>query len=226
MDMTYIRKPNRYKNYDYSSAGGYFITICSKNNEHIFSKITTHPVAAISDCHKPVAAISDCHKPVAAISDCHKPVAAFSDCHNENRNENQSDDISQSEIGTTIVNDRFVYPNLELTEIGKIVEDTIIEISNFREKFNISSYVIMPNHIHLIILIYDLWKPDGSVKDTLIEVSNIIRYLKSSVTKKIGISKWHPRFYDHILRDEIDFYNHSVYIQSNPLNWINDEYYS
>ena len=30
------RKPNRLKNYDYSSVGTYFITICTKNKEKIF----------------------------------------------------------------------------------------------------------------------------------------------------------------------------------------------
>jgi len=33
------RKPNRLKNYDYSSNGMYFITICTKNKEHILCDI-------------------------------------------------------------------------------------------------------------------------------------------------------------------------------------------
>ena len=191
---THIRKPNRYKDYDYSKSGGYFITICSKDKQHIFSKITTQPVAPISDWQKQT------------------PHTRFK---------------SQSEIGDMItrVNDRLVYPNLELTEIGKIVEDTIIEISNYRESVNISSYVIMPNHIHLIILMYDMFKIEDSPTNKS-EISSIVRFLKSNVTKKCGAVIWQKRFYDHILRDENDFYNHSIYIQNNPISWIQDEYYS
>ena len=33
------RKPNRLKNYDYSSGGYYSVTICSKDRENIFSEI-------------------------------------------------------------------------------------------------------------------------------------------------------------------------------------------
>ncbi|MBW1985588.1 MAG: hypothetical protein JRI53_12805 [Deltaproteobacteria bacterium] len=37
------RKSNRLSNYDYSNAGAYFITICSKDRKNIFSKINNAP---------------------------------------------------------------------------------------------------------------------------------------------------------------------------------------
>ena len=40
MDKLPKRKPNRLSNYDYSQNGAYFITICSKEREEIFSHIT------------------------------------------------------------------------------------------------------------------------------------------------------------------------------------------
>ena len=39
-----------------------------------------------------------------------------------------------------------------LTNIGKIVETSIINITKYYQNLEIVKYVIMPNHIHLIII--------------------------------------------------------------------------
>ena|GEM_PF-156041 len=190
MPNKFVQKSYRYKNYDYSKSGGYFITVCTKDKRHILSSISIDPVT----------------------------------CPNPRIDAQKVDEKNHTQI--TIVNDRFVYPNLHLTNIGKIVEDTFIEILNFQKNIEICSYVIMPNHVHLIILIHDSWDPNGNFIGATTTVSNIIRFLKNKVTKKCGAQIWQKRFYDHILRDENDFCNHSIYIQNNPVNWINDEYFS
>ena len=42
--------------------------------------------------------------------------------------------------------------NMKLSEEGKLVEKYIKEISNIYNNANIDEYVIMPNHIHMILL--------------------------------------------------------------------------
>ncbi len=43
--------------------------------------------------------------------------------------------------------------NIYLTEIGKIIKDEILNTENIRQNIIIDDYVIMPNHIHFILII-------------------------------------------------------------------------
>lgn len=45
--------------------------------------------------------------------------------------------------------------NIELTRIGIITKKYIKQIENIFENVNIDEYIIMPNHIHMIIMIKD-----------------------------------------------------------------------
>ena len=62
-------------------------------------------------------------------------------------------------------------------------------------------------------------------------LSTIIRSYKSACTTTINdIYKefsfsWHPRFHDHIIRDNESYERISNYIKNNPKNWENDELY-
>lgn len=104
----------------------------------------------------------------------------------------------------------------ELSKIGKIVEDGIKNIEEIYTDVKTDYYVIMPNHIHLIL----------SIKNSSdISISRIIKQTKGLVTKGIGSSIWQKSFYDHIIRSEQDYYEIVQYIQMNPLKWENDKYY-
>ena len=58
-------------------------------------------------------------------------------------------------------------------------------------------------------------------------ISSIIGGYKSAVTKharRLGFEfAWHPRFYDHIIRDQKAFHNISNYIINNPKKWQDDK---
>ncbi len=99
-------------------------------------------------------------------------------------------------------------PILTLTEIGKTVETYLRQIPG------IDQYVIMPNHIHLILFC------DGERN-----VSTMMRSFKTLVTKECGRSIWQRSFYDHVIRDEADYQTKWSYIESNPSKWAMDEYY-
>lgn len=115
-----------------------------------------------------------------------------------------------------------------LTPIGELVNKTIIELKN---NFNIeiNYYVIMPNHIHMIIEIYENKKADTR---TVLTLSNIICYLKSKTTvnylkynkeNKLHNKKlWQRNYYEHIIRDKKEMEEIIKYIINNPINWDKD----
>ena len=112
----------------------------------------------------------------------------------------------------------------QLSSVGIIVNEEIKNINNvYGDIVRIDKYVVMPNHIHMIIVIDDYNSGRTQFAPT---VSRIIKQFKGSVTKKIGSSIWQRSFYDHIIRDENDYLRIWDYIDTNPLKWYSDEYYS
>ena len=103
-----------------------------------------------------------------------------------------------------------IAPKVVLTEMGQIVEQFIKTMPGM------DRYVIMPNHIHLILL---------KTPDQNTSLSSDIRSMKGLVTKKIGYSIWQSSFYDHIIRDEADYVVRANYLEENPLKWALDKYY-
>lgn len=113
-------------------------------------------------------------------------------------------------------------PYMLLSEYGEIVE-TAIQHNN-RDEFWIEQYVIMPDHVHMIIVISN----DGGHGDRtefVPTVSSIVRYIKSYVTKQIGFSPWQKSFHDHIIRSQDDYNRIAEYIQNNPAHWHDDQQY-
>lgn len=78
----------------------------------------------------------------------------------------------------------------------------------------IDKYVIMPNHVHLII-----HKTNGK------SIVGDMRSLKVLITKTIGENIWQTSYYDHIIRNESDYLEKCRYIiEENPAKWADDEY--
>ena len=108
----------------------------------------------------------------------------------------------------------------KLSDIGIIIDNEIKGISNIYENVEIEAYVIMPNHIHMLIVL----KSDGQTQFAP-SISRIVKQFKGAITKRIGTSIWHKSFYDHIIRDEIDFIKYLQFLEADPANWLDDEYY-
>ena len=79
----------------------------------------------------------------------------------------------------------------------------------------IDRYVIMPNHVHMII-----HKTNGK------SISSDVRSWKTLVSKKIGDAIWQDSFYDHIIRNHNDYLEKCRYMDENPARWTKDEYYT
>lgn len=150
------RKNTRLKPYNYSQAGYYFLTICTKDHNEIFGKVYENEV--------------------------------------------------------------------KLNSIGEIVESKLMMINEIYEDVEIDNYhVIMPNHIHLILI---LSKNNGDDEDrSKMKVSKVIQQFKSASTKAIRnflnkkVDVWQKSFYDRIIRNEKEFYTIRRYIELNPLKW-------
>ena len=160
------RKPTRLKNYDYSSDGYYFITICSHNRKNLFSNI------------------------VGAIHES---------------------------------------PENQLNKNGKIINCYIKQLAS-RFGLTVDKYVIMPNHIHLIIAI-----DERAIRESPLQkrsfISKAIGYLKMNVSRDIHkngylYTVWQRSFHDHIIRGESDYLKIWNYIDTNPQKWKEDCFYT
>jgi len=55
---------------------------------------------------------------------------------------------------------------------------------------------------------------------------SIIKGFKVVTNKQSGIKLWQRNYFEHIIRNENDLYNHRKYISENPLKWTLDKYYT
>ena len=111
---------------------------------------------------------------------------------------------------------KIINNNIELSKEGKIAKKYIEQIEEVYEKTYIDEYIIMPNHIHLIINI----KTQANLY-----IPRIIKQYKMSVSKDLGCSVWQKSYHDHIIRNEKDYYMIKKYIQNNAINWKQDKYF-
>ena len=111
--------------------------------------------------------------------------------------------------------------SLELTKEGEIVKKQIVWLEEQYEYVIIHSYVIMPNHVHLLLEIDDRKAlPNQKVKS----ISELIGALKTTSCKQIRLTcnplfQWHKSFHDRIVRDEVAYQMILNYIDENPKRW-------
>ena len=134
----------------------------------------------------------------------------------------------RQKILSNIVGDgAFDVPKVELTEKGKIVEKYILSTENIKNVF-VDQYVIMPNHIHIIISIQEEMQKGGTSRapsPTNKIIPHVISTLKRFCNKEIGENVFQRSYYDHVIRNRSDYDQVAKYIWENPINWENDELY-
>ena len=164
------RKKTRLQDFDYSTLGAYFVTVCTHNRKCTLSRV------------------------VGAIHES---------------------------------------PEIQLTEYGKIV-DRLINTIPPQSLATIDRYVIMPNHIHLVIMITDSDEL-RAIRESPLRgrsvISKIIGYIKMNASKEIhnrygNVTVWQRGSHDHIIRNREDYDEHIKYIYENPTRWEFDELYN
>lgn len=195
------RKRLRLKNYDYSTPGAYFITICTHNKQCTLSHIT----GTIQESSE---------SPVHTVGTIH-----------------ESPETPAHIVGA--IHESPKSPETKLTEYGKIVDNIINHIPEHC-KATIDKYVIMPNHIHLIVIINDdeeLRAIRESSAQGRSVISKIIGYIKMNASKEIhnrygNTTVWQRGFHDHIIRDLHEYEKIAEYIYENPIRWQSDCFYT
>lgn len=105
--------------------------------------------------------------------------------------------------------------DVELSPYGEIVDAAVKNISDVYPSVIVRKYVIMPNHIHMIIKLKSKDCPERP------SISRVIAQMKGVVTKTLGRQIWQKLFYDHVIRNRDDYLECARYIHHNPMRWSN-----
>jgi REP element-mobilizing transposase RayT len=149
-------------------------------------------------------------------------------------------------FGTITVGDGLAHPGglahpahpanaiiVQLSEYGRIAEAELQNIpTHYNGRVTVDCFVVMPNHIHAIIIITGGMSGDetgrgitttgrASPSPTL---GNIVGGYKSGVSRRCGFPVWQRSYYDHIIRDETDYRRIAAYIENNPARWQEDRF--
>ncbi len=108
--------------------------------------------------------------------------------------------------------------------MGIIAKKKMEELPEHYFGVRVDNYIVMPNHIHAIIVI-----EKASAEDAKLE--NIAGAYKAGVSRQIhkqfpGIQVWQRSFYDHVIRNQTDYENIWEYIQFNDQKWKEDRFYN
>lgn len=106
--------------------------------------------------------------------------------------------------------------SVPLSEIGKIVNDEVHKLNSIYTAVHIDKYCIMPDHIHMILIIST--DADGRTQFAP-TISRVIKQFKGSITKQIGSSIWQKSFYEHTIRNQQDYDEIWEYIENNPAKY-------
>ena len=110
----------------------------------------------------------------------------------------------------------------QLNSLGLIAESCILQIEKIYPGVRVDNYIIMPNHVHAIIVIDPLKDAPSLIK--------IVGSYKTAVTKQIrqiypDIVVWQRSFYDHVIRNQKGYERIWEYVQYNAQKWDEDDYY-
>ena len=120
-----------------------------------------------------------------------------------------------------------VSEEMKLNRYGKIIEECLLRLSQQYDYVSLQDFVIMPNHIHIVI---DIDRDVvGDVRERPLQpkkksLSSLIWAFKTVSAKRLHEAwftefKRQRSFYDHVIRNEQDLLRIQEYIQFNPYNW-------
>ena len=118
-----------------------------------------------------------------------------------------------------------------LNNTGHIVADEWLKSAQIRAEIELDAWVVMPNHIHGIVVIIDSERgwPSASSGPSPRSLGALVAGFKSAVTKRINAERntsgkpvWQRNYYEHIIRNETSLNQIRQYIADNPSRWSDD----
>ena len=113
-----------------------------------------------------------------------------------------------------------------VSKLSDIIASCWQQIPDHFPSVDLGSFVIMPNHVHGIIILND-----SSEKVT---VGHVIKIFKGAVTRiarkteldvDLDHPVWHRNFHDRIIRNEQEYKYIDQYVHTNPSRWEADTFY-
>jgi len=119
---------------------------------------------------------------------------------------------------------------MKLNPAGKMLKKWIEKLPQKFSEIDCEEYIIMPNHLHIIIQIKTTkkdYKP--SIRKITqwyktMTTNEYIRNIKNQEWKPFKEKLWQRNYYEHIIRNEQSLQNIKKYIQENPIKWKEDKY--
>lgn len=114
---------------------------------------------------------------------------------------------------------------VQLTDIGALAEEQLFELNKRFSYVRIDKYIIMPNHIHLIVeLIGDPIKCTEISRPDLYEIIGTYKSITTRICNKNfntpGRKLFQTSFYESVIRSEQGYYEAYQYIEGNPARWV------
>ena len=119
-------------------------------------------------------------------------------------------------------------PEMQLSPIGEAVLRQI-EQADKAQRVKVDKYVIMPNHIHMILLVdsgASRTPPPTSRIRANEAVPRFVAGWKRLCHQAVGVNIFQRSYHDHVIRGEQDYLKIWQYIDSNAAKWAEDCFYN
>jgi putative transposase len=129
---------------------------------------------------------------------------------------------------------------MQLSALGQIVADGWLWLAQQYAHVQLDEWVVMPNHVHGIILLTDEARVDGDKGGSRTAPTNphnvprkplgqLVGAFKTVTTKRVNALRetpaavfWQRDFHEHVIRNEADLARLQTYVANNPLQWMLD----
>lgn len=133
---------------------------------------------------------------------------------------------------------------MRINSLGIIVKQQWQRTAKVRKNVDLDAFVIMPNHLHGILLLHDAVRQESislrndrsKKRSTTLQAGSlgaIIGQFKSAVTRLAKSTEynrplpiWQRNYYEHIIRSEESLNEIRKYIVKNPARWAEDHFYA
>jgi putative transposase len=121
-----------------------------------------------------------------------------------------------------------------LSDIGNAASSLLQQMAHKPPKSILDEFMIMPNHLHCIIDITrnNSWshQPKKFSRPLPGSVSMLMNHYKGELKKWCNRNgycefEWQERFSDHVIRDEVEYWEIKRYIRTNPKHWKEDRFF-